>query len=122
MVAAFWVGLGGMIGALLRYGVGLALQSWHAGPFPAATLAVNAVGCLALGYLLGSQASNPGVSDGLYLFLGVGLLGAFTTFSAFGAETVGLVQDGNLSLALASVGLNLGLGFAAVLVGAFLGA
>lgn len=122
MVAAVWVGLGGMLGALLRYGVGLALQSWHEGPFPAATLTVNALGCLALGYLLGNHASDPRVSEGMRLFVGVGLLGAFTTFSTFGVETVNLVRDGNLPLALASVGLNLGLGFAAVLVGVFLGA
>ncbi|MFT7677940.1 MAG: CrcB protein [Planctomycetota bacterium] len=122
MVAAAWVGLGGMLGALLRYGVGLVLQSLPGGAFPAATLMVNVLGCLALGYLLGSHGSDPRVSESMRLFLGVGLLGAFTTFSTFGVETVNLVQGGNLPMALASVGLNLALGFAAVLVGVFLGA
>lgn len=121
MVTVIWVGLGGMVGALLRYGIGLGVRALHGGAFPAATLLVNVLGCLAIGWALGSGGGEPRVGEGLRAFAVVGLLGAFTTFSTFGVETVHLLQSGRIGAALASVGLNLGLGLLAVGVGAWLG-
>jgi len=121
-MAWIWVAMGGALGALGRYGVGLVLPR---APFPLATLAVNVVGCLAIGWYL--VWSTRGIAAGtlaearaadLRLFFVVGLLGAFTTFSAFGHETVTLLREGALGAACASIALNLGLGLGAVLLGA----
>ncbi len=121
MVTAIWVGLGGMLGALLRYGVGLGVRALHGGPFPAGTLLVNVLGCFAIGWALGHGAGEPRVSGDLRAFAVVGLLGAFTTFSTFGVETVHLIQGGRLGAALGSAALNFGLGLLAVVAGSWLG-
>ena len=72
--------------------------------FPWATLAVNAVGSVLMGLLAGWLARvGPGNGEELRLLLGVGVLGGFTTFSAFSAETAGMIQNGQLTLALAYV-------------------
>jgi len=119
------VALGGALGAVLRYLVGRAVG---AAAFPWATLCVNVVGCLGIGFGLawlqrataaGSVA--PERAADLRLVVVVGLLGGLTTFSAFGQETVALVRAGALGAACASIALNLGLGFGAVVVGARLG-
>lgn len=116
------VALGGALGAVLRYLVARAV-----GPaaFPWATLCVNAVGCfgigLALAWLQRAAAAGtlgPERAADVRLFAVVGLLGGLTTFSAFGQETVALVRSGALGAAVGSIALNLGLGLAAVVLGA----
>lgn len=120
MSALLWVGLGGACGAVLRHAVGLGLRSLYGGPFPAATMVVNVAGCLAIGWALGNQASDPRWSEPMRAFGVIGFLGAFTTFSSFGLETVHLVQVGRVGAAFWSVALNLVLGLGAVVVGAHL--
>lgn len=109
------VAFGGAVGSLARYGVGMAAARWLGLGFPWGTLIVNLVGGLAMGVL----AARTGPADeGLRLLLGVGLLGGFTTFSAFSLETVRLMDHAPGLAAfyvLASVGLSVGacwMGFA----------
>lgn len=109
------VGIGGFLGAVSRYLIYLTLGSSHR--FPFATLAVNLVGCLALGVILGWTARNGSTFNGLSLLLITGFLGAFTTFSAFGFETLNLMQRGDVALAALYVGLSVVGGVAAVFLG-----
>jgi len=115
---ALVVGLGGFVGAAMRYLVsGWAPSLLRVGPFPVGTAVVNVAGCLAIG-LLGGWAENlPALGPTSRLLLFTGLLGGFTTYSAFGYETVALLRDGETLLALANVSLHLFLGFAAVAIG-----
>ena len=91
------VAAGAAIGALLRWGAGLALNSLWAG-FPLGTLLVNALGGLLIGVTMVwfSRSSD----ELLRLLLVTGLLGGFTTFSSFSAESLGLLQRGDWGLAL----------------------
>lgn len=103
------VGAGAALGAWGRWAVGLWLNPlWPA--FPLGTLVVNGVGGLAMGAALVVFASSP--HEGWRLFIVTGLLGGFTTFSAFSAESLGLLQRQQFGLALlhtlAHVGLALG--------------
>ena len=111
-VAALHVFLGGGVGAVLRWQLGRAMTSWLGAPiisvFPFATLAANAAGSLFMGLLAGWLARHgSGGSEQLRLLLGVGLLGGFTTFSAFSLETMLMIDRGQtmtaLGYALASV-------------------
>ena len=79
--------------------------------FPAGTLVVNVLGCLLLGYLIHISSQQ------WKLILGVGFLGALTTFSTFGVETISKLKAGHVSLAALNVFLNLTIGFAAVWLG-----
>ncbi len=81
------------------------------------TLLVNILGCLALGFILELEVRTNLVPDSTRLFLAVGFLGAFTTFSTFGFETIKFLQNGMPQLALLNVGANLGLGLLAVWMG-----
>ena len=96
LVASAYVALGGAIGSVLRYQVGRAMTHWL-GPnvitaFPWATLTVNIVGSLAMGLLAGFLARYGQGGEQWRLFLGVGLLGGFTTFSAFSLELMLLIE------------------------------
>lgn len=94
------IGTGGFIGSILRYLVsGYAQQLSKSSQFPFGTLAVNVMGCALIGFLA-ELADQRGVLSGeTRAFLIVGLLGGFTTFSAFGNETMNLLRDGELWLA-----------------------
>ena len=110
------VGLGGAIGAIARYGVSLACLRMLPS-FPLGTLVVNVLGCFALGLLMAIVDVRSEFPPTARLFLGVGLLGAFTTFSTFGVETIDLLREKENTLAMLSVTGNLVLGLAAVLLG-----
>jgi fluoride exporter len=97
--------IGGALGAGGRYGVGTLLSGWTGTAFPWATLAVNLSGGLAMGLLAGTLARG-GDADLLRLLLGVGVLGGFTTFSAFSLETVQMIARGEALAALAYVGIS----------------
>lgn len=118
VISVGWVGLGGCIGSILRYLVSGWVQRLADTPlFPYGTLSVNVVGCLTIG-LLGGLADNAGMlSPSTRLFLLVGVLGGFTTFSTFGYETMALLRDKAMSAAFLYVGLHLLLGFGAVALG-----
>lgn len=116
MTPILYVGAGGFVGAILRYGAGLALAG-RMGAFPLGTLVVNAVGCFAMGALVAWLELQDELSEHLRLALGVGLLGALTTFSTFGNETLDLIRDGALRLAFLSIVLNVAVGLGAVWLG-----
>ena len=84
------VAAGGAIGAVVRYLVGLWLPSE---PFPWTTLTVNLVGSMILGALACAAVSHQVISEDLMLFLGIGILGAFTTLSTYSVESIKLYQD-----------------------------
>ena len=113
------VGAGGAVGSVARYL--LATWTMHAAApqrFPLGTFAVNLAGCLAAGLLAGFVERHPGaLSAEARLLLFVGLLGGFTTFSAFGLETAQLLRRGEWLVASGYVGGSVLLGLALVLLG-----
>lgn len=111
------VGLGGFVGALLRYGLSGWVGGRTAGAFPAGTLVVNVLGCLAIGVVSHLVLERGVLAPNTRLFVTVGILGAFTTFSTFGVETIDLLGQGNRGAAFASVAANVLLGLGAVLAG-----
>jgi CrcB protein len=113
----FWVGLGAVLGALSRYGVYLGVRAAFGRALPAATLAVNVVGCLAIGAFMAWSREQPGLSPHLRLLLVVGFLGSFTTYSAFGLETLEYLRAGQTARAFALVAAHLTLGLGAVWLG-----
>jgi CrcB protein len=102
------VGAGGFIGSILRYGLsGAAQQISGSTTFPYGTLAVNVCGCVAIGVAGGLIDARQLFGPEVRVFLLIGVLGGFTTFSTFGYETIALVRDGDLALAASSVLLHL---------------
>ena len=102
------VGSGGFIGSVLRYAMGGAVHRLLPfSTFPYGTFAVNAAGCLAIGFLAGLAEARQLIGPELRLFLFIGILGGFTTFSTFGYETFGLLQDGEHLRAAVYVGIHL---------------
>jgi CrcB protein len=112
------IGTGGFIGSILRYLVsGYAQALSKSIQFPFGTLVVNLVGCALVGFLA-ELADQRGVITGeTRAFLIVGLLGGFTTFSAFGNETMNLLRDGELWLACGNIVGHTVLGLIAVWFG-----
>lgn len=132
------VAAGGAVGAAARFQMSRAVLALTGGPgvFPWGTLAVNCIGSLAMGLLVGwlARTGGAGVASGagtgagtgagmgtgaehLRLLLGVGVLGGFTTFSAFSLELLLLIERGSAGLALVYAGLSLTAGLAALYIG-----
>jgi CrcB protein len=114
----FIVGVGGFIGSGLRYAVTVWVQRMFAhSQFPYGTLTVNAVGCLLIGYLAGISLMRDAFDPSMRLFLIAGILGGFTTFSAFAFESLILAQESQyLKAALNSI-LQVVIGIAAAWLG-----
>lgn len=93
------VALGGALGALARWGLGLAWPT-PPGAFPTTTLAINVVGCLLMGVLVVHVAEVRTAHPLVRPFLGVGVLGGFTTFSTFSVDAHQLLAGGHLGTAL----------------------
>lgn len=96
----FSVALGGALGASARYLVTGAMLRWLGDSFPYGTLAVNVAGSLVMGVLAGLAVRHAGFSAELRAFLLVGVLGGFTTFSAFSLDVIILMQRGASNLAV----------------------
>jgi CrcB protein len=119
MQAFLLVGLGGALGAMARYGVGVVVGHLWRTPFPLATLLINIAGSLAMGLLVGWLARTlPHGQNEIRLFVAVGILGGFTTFSAFSLDVMTLIERGDVipavlyaagSVVLSVLGLLLGL-------------
>src|SRR5215217_258087 len=106
-----WVGAGSALGGMSRFGLSHAIQSRLITPFPVATLLINAVGSLILGFVVRVALGSTVLTSEAQLFLTTGFCGGFTTFSTFSYETVRLLEDGDYRraglYALASVVLSL---------------
>jgi CrcB protein len=113
------VAAGGALGAVARYGVGgWALRLFPAAQWPWATLAVNVVGGLLMGLLAGWLAFRGGVhGESLRLFAAVGVLGGFTTFSAFSLEAALMIERRQLAMAGGYVAASVVLSIAALFIG-----
>lgn len=115
------IGLGGFAGAVLRYGTCAFFQNYSKNNnLPIGTLAVNLIGCLLFGFLSQLAETHKLFSPELRSFIFIGFLGAFTTFSTFGSETINLIRDGSDLFALVNIFLHLGLGFSCLIIGKFL--
>ena len=104
----------GFVGAILRYLLELAFAG---AAFPFGTLLINVVGCFALVVVNGFVGRRLHVGAGLVRAMGTGLLGAFTTLSAFTAETIGMLSDGRFGVAAAYIAVTFVLCFLAALAG-----
>jgi len=111
-----YIAAGGVIGALLRYAVTGAVFKLVPGAFPWGTLLVNISGCFAIG-VVWHLFEGLYITPGMRLFLMVGLLGAYTTFSSFGLETINLLREGEVGYALFYVLISNVVGIAAVYAG-----
>ena len=118
MMTVFLVGVGGFVGSAIRYVVGMWVYSALRDPWlPYGTLTVNVVGCFLIGLVAGLAETRLVLGEGTRALLVVGLLGGFTTFSAFGYDTIVMAREGQMAAAAANVGLQLSLGFTAVVIG-----
>jgi CrcB protein len=115
MQAALIVALGGALGSVLRFKIGAAiLHHTETAQFPYGTFTVNVLGCLIAGLLAGLGEHFEFLTADVRLFLFTGFLGGFTTFSAFGVETIALIERGEWSVAAAYVLLSVACGLAAL--------
>lgn len=111
------VALGGAVGASLRFGVNLAMVASFGKSFPYATLTVNIIGSFLMG-LLFSAIEHGIIADQTWrALLGIGLLGAFTTFSTFSMDTLLLLQQQEWFKAILNILLNVGVCLFAAAVG-----
>ena len=107
MIEQIWlVGLGGVVGALGRYTVATLVESEA---FPLSTFLVNVVGSFLLGLVLFAE-----LGESIQLFVGVGVCGAFTTFSTFSVDTIGLIEEGELRTAIVYAVGNITISVAAI--------
>lgn len=121
MGAIFLVGLGGFLGSILRYLLGGWVHRMLNNPwFPYGTLAVNILGCLMIGFLGGLAEDHQVFSSEARLFVFLGILGGFTTFSSFAYETSALATDGQFVAASMNIGLQVVVGLVAVRTGSLL--
>lgn len=120
MTQFLFISAGALLGANLRFFVGVWASQQLGIGFPFGTLLVNVAGCFLVGLFYGLGETRITITPELRLFVAIGFLGAFTTFSAFGNETINLVRSGDLWLALLNVAGNNVLGLLAVGGGATL--
>ncbi|HEX8469993.1 MAG TPA: fluoride efflux transporter CrcB [Brevundimonas sp.] len=113
------VAIGGALGSTARYGVGLAAGRLFPGSaWPYGTLTVNIVGGLVMGLVAGWLAARGGAGqESVRVFAAVGVLGGFTTFSAFSLETVQMIERRQIGLAVAYVAVSVVVAVAALFLG-----
>lgn len=117
MLQILVIGFGGFLGTVARFGLSGLVHRQFGDSFPYGTLVVNVLGCLVIGILMYFIEDRPMFGPTARLFLTIGLLGGFTTFSSFGYETVELLRHGNYRSAAVSVSANVFLGMGAVWAG-----
>ena len=119
IINLLYVAIGGALGASLRYFVSIVCKLYFL-HFPIATLTVNVVGSLIIG-LLANYVHSKEISDIFFkYFLIVGLLGSFTTFSAFSIETVELMKEGKIALSFLYIFLSFFLSILAAFIGFYI--
>jgi CrcB protein len=114
------IGLGGFVGAVSRYAVGGVVQNVSKSiAFPYGTIAVNVIGCFLIGSLAYLAETRSLFSANTRMFLFIGVLGAFTTFSTFANETLELLRGNNQGLALLNIAAHFLLCISAVVAGRY---
>ena len=113
MINCIMVGIGGFIGSVCRYLIGLLPVEAGSG-FPIKTLAINVVGAFCLGLIAALAAKHEGVDPHVVLLLKVGVCGGFTTFSTFAYESTELMRSGHAPAAFAYICVSVLLGVAAI--------
>ena len=108
------VGLGGSIGAMLRYVI---MTSWKTNNFPFQTLFINIIGCLCIGIVLAFSQKTNLLSSDIKLFLATGICGGFTTFSTFSAENFLLLKSGEYVTAALYIFVSVAICITATFVG-----
>ncbi|MES3016700.1 MAG: fluoride efflux transporter CrcB [Bacteroidota bacterium] len=116
MRVALFIGMGSLIGGILRYMLSQLIQNRALSTFPYGTLTVNILGCLLIGIVFG-LAERVGMAQEWKLFIVTGVLGGFTTFSAFSYESISLMRDGQAGTALIYVAASVVLGLLATYIG-----
>ena len=118
MQNVFLVGIGGFIGSIMRYLVTIWSDSlFQEISFPLGTLIANISGCLVLGFLNGWAESHQFFTAQIRLFMFVGILGSYTTFSTFSYETVKMMQNGDSFQAMMNITLQVIIGLFAAFIG-----
>ena len=120
MLKYFAVGVGGFLGAIARYVLGVYIGSRYGVRFPLGTFIINVSGSFLIGFIITLLARTTASAYWRYL-IPIGFIGAYTTFSTFEYETLRAIQDGQIMTGLLNVGLSLVLGFIAVWAGASIG-
>jgi CrcB protein len=111
-----WIGLGGALGAISRYAVGVWFTE-RFGRFPYGTFVVNISGCFAIGLVIEILGSRTGLSPAWRYAVPIGFIGAYTTFSTFELESFHAVQQGFPLVAILNLTLSVVIGYAAVWLG-----
>ena len=120
MLQLIWIAVAGAMGAVCRWGVSRAGYALLGGGFAWGTLIANTVGCFLLGFLMHFGLISDRLSAEARTAIAVGFLGALTTFSTFSYETIGYIEDGAWTLAIANISANLLIGLGATLAGLIL--
>ena len=116
MPTLIYIAIGGAAGALLRYSVSGYTYKYVNGFLPWGTLAVNLLGCFAIGFLW-NVFENFAYSPNTRAFIFIGILGAFTTFSTFGLESFNLLREGEIKYAVLNILVSNIAGIALVFIG-----
>jgi CrcB protein len=113
--------IGGGLGACARYWLSGFVFRWVEPNFPYGVLIVNILGCLVIGFLMTGFEERFMINPSLRIFLTIGILGGFTTFSSFSYETISLIKDGEFFYASANIGASVILCLTASYFGSVLG-
>lgn len=111
------IGIGGFFGAIMRYVISQWIKLNLGEKFPFVSLIVNVIGCFLAGLFLAIFGKRLDIPDITKTIIVVGFLGAFTTFSAFGIETISYLKVGRFTLALSNVFLNIIMSLGAIELG-----
>jgi CrcB protein len=115
------VGIGGFVGAIVRFALGNYIGNRFGSRFPYGTFVINISGSFLIGFVLTMLAQRFDLSPNWRYLIPIGFIGAYTTFSTFEYETLRTVQGGQILMAFANVSLSVIVGFAAVWLGVVAG-
>ncbi|MBC8063142.1 MAG: fluoride efflux transporter CrcB [Clostridiaceae bacterium] len=120
MQKIFYVGIGGFVGASLRYIISIQSTKWFGSSFPFGTLIVNVLGGFLMGAIMQISTDTTLISPNQRLILTTGVLGGLTTFSTFSLETINLFSDSRYVLGTLNISLNLFFSLFGLIVGKLL--